>query len=1503
MYNSKTKISICLVIIFFLITLFTQFSYAQLDMPKANMNVDNALSYDLLEKIAWIKAQQMWGQVALGKPIPCCDDNGDIVVYMFPFHIGSTKFPEYYEIMKNIKEGRVEYKKLTKRLQEIKNNNQNYCQPDSKNNLPQRNESNFNLNISVTGPPELLTAEKLISMSDELYSARTKAKYKKYGINEYGTIYVSARSDRFPNPLRSHYLCPYYSMGDLALQKAQEVLGTTNVKLEHYYFLGLGRGQYFEFVSETKKILIEAYLLDVKSPEIILDRKGKKIEPIPEIMSEIDGKWEQIISDASLAEHTVDYPDLVPDVDWCRGCSPTAASMAIGYWDNYVNTLTYGGYGRLIDYWRELRKYSDNTGPLINVPNIVEELRIAMNTNVGGVTNLGNVSSAIEAVCNTINGYNFDSDQHRNESDWNWSVITNEIDNNRPFVWSVGFTDAVGHSLCAWGYMDDKHVITYSTWGLGRDEWYYNQYANGGVDIDWTYVHTVEPGGSQYPHTMVIGVPDGGETLDINDDYQISWHQWGTLIHDVDLWYSTNAGESWILIDSYVPSTEYWNTYSWTVPFNPTSRGRVRITAWDASSNYISGDGSFENFTITDTTPPSAPGTPADGGVWTSSTEVTFTWTSAIDNGTGVVDYHLQIGTSPGLSNIFNGWIGNTTTYTKDNCTHCQTLYARVCAKNGIGLIGPWSGSSDGIGIDHTPPTAPGTPADGGQWTNSTEVTFTWTPAEEDKSGITGYYLQIGTAPGASDLFNGWIGNVTTYTKDNCTHCQTIYARVCAKNGAETIGPWSGNSDGIGIDHTPPSIPGTPTDAGEYTISQNVTFSWTPSTDDKSGIIDYHLQVGTTQCGNELYDDWIGNVLKYTVTGSAGQTLYAKVRAKNGATTIGDWSECSNGITILPVDIAFSFNLASSMGDDITEMKLAANNIINHLIALNSDANYGVFSFVDYTMSYTCCEYSGQYGDEVSGDYPWNIEQQLTSDITAVEDAIDILGIYNGEDPPQDYSRALLECLFLDWRADSRKYLIMIGDTPAHDCDFFSQPYGTDPGEDAQIGTCDDLDYEKVVDWVDKAGITVITIDNGSGTGPTLDLVGDTWKNFEYMASETGGEHFMKSNWHDIPQAIEDISALGPKFVTEYPWIAEAEEMINLVPMYGSDCENGWRLTHEDQPIYNSVVFLTDAYYHFTVTAKAEIAGGAAPWLKIQIGDQFEGTCEINSTEWEDYSFITSLSAGFHCLSLTYLNDLWVKNVEDRNLLLDKVTIDYYELETLPTISYTFEAEKMKLIHSNIDGNYVKFYSEWSYITQDMFFEKQELKFKIYAKADKAEDGWPAMDFFLGDEQINEEPILVNTASDKYYEFHVTTIDPGEYRVKIRYHRDSYEWGRNLYIDKLVIESNGGFLKPVNEPLPDEKPAVVIPEAYALDQNYPNPFNPDTYINYQLPEETYVVIKIYNMLGKEINTLVNEHKSAGYYTAHWNGKDYNGNQVVSGVYLYQIKAGSYVCIKKMALLK
>ena len=96
----------------------------------------------------------------------------------------------------------------------------------------------------------------------------------------------------------------------------------------------------------------------------------------------------------------------------------------------------------------------------------------------------------------------------------------------------------------------------------------------------------------------------------------------------------------------------------------------------------------------------------------------------------------------------------------------------------------------------------------------------------------------------------------------------------------------------------------------------------------------------------------------------------------------------------------------------------------------------------------------------------------------------------------------------------------------------------------------------------------------------------------------------------------------------------------------------------------------------------------------------------------------------------------------------------------------------------------------------------------------------------------------------------------------------------------------------------------MIPTEFALHQNYPNPFNPSTQISFDVPNGSESVrLNIYNILGKKVNTLINEIINPGRHTLEWNAKDVEGNPVASGIYFYELSSSTFSARKKMLLIR
>jgi hypothetical protein len=151
------------------------------------------------------------------------------------------------------------------------------------------------------------------------------------------------------------------------------------------------------------------------------------------------------------------------------------------------------------------------------------------------------------------------------------------------------------------------------------------------------------------------------------------------------------------------------------------------------------------------------------------------------------------------------------------------------------------------------------------------------------------------------------------------------------------------------------------------------------------------------------------------------------------------------------------------------------------------------------------------------------------------------------------------------------------------------------------------------------------------------------------------------------------------------------------------------------------------------------------------------------------------------------------------------------------------------------------------------------------------------------------DPISLNTANDGSYSY---------------YHWVGYDEANSPYQTLLWFDIPVG--------VEEENEKKTIPAEFSLSQNYPNPFNPTTIIKFTIPQSppfakggnigVVVTLKVYDVLGNEIATLVNEEKQAGKYEIEfipgsgiWN--------LASGIYFYQLKAGSFIQTKKMLLLK
>ncbi len=159
--------------------------------------------------------------------------------------------------------------------------------------------------------------------------------------------------------------------------------------------------------------------------------------------------------------------------------------------------------------------------------------------------------------------------------------------------------------------------------------------------------------------------------------------------------------------------------------------------------------------------------------------------------------------------------------------------------------------------------------------------------------------------------------------------------------------------------------------------------------------------------------------------------------------------------------------------------------------------------------------------------------------------------------------------------------------------------------------------------------------------------------------------------------------------------------------------------------------------------------------------------------------------------------------------------------------------------------------------------------FELYRSAKNTNSGWAKIGFVRGSG---------TKSTPTSYQFLDMKLNTGKYYYRIK----QFDYNNTL----TVIDMNGYA-------------EVGVPKNFTMSQNYPNPFNPSTKIDFQIPLDSKVTLKVYDLTGREIATLLNnEFRAADYYTMK-----FDGSGLASGVYIYRLSADKYSSVKKMVLIK
>jgi len=407
--------------------------------------------------------------------------------------------------------------------------------------------------------------------------------------NEPLTIIMGARYTTSPVNEISKTLPRSKDAYNAILNKAR-TLGYGEPEFQRYYYFGPGE-EYCNFLIGDQDILINSCTFRTFAKAEFTQHEP---EPVPELERLTRLKWQKYFSTANFVQRDSGYVPGVPYIDWVYGCSPTAASMILWYWDSY-------NHGRLVDFFYLHWDTPENEYNIC--ANTNRELALAMYTDtLTGGTSISYICSGMLAVANSYNGYSCTgqtSPQGGSWNNWQFSWIKGEIDNGRPCHWSVlnyyWVGQFINHSITGVGYLTappDTFVQVHSTWSESEPFWPLWTYHTGTYSYD--YVVTFIPGGA-VTDNIFLDSPIGPGFVFKNMKYKIKWTDAGSQIDHVKMWYSigrdgmAHDSTNWTLISANAPNT---GEYLWVAP-NQDSALRINIAGLNSSNQRLAADGAW----------------------------------------------------------------------------------------------------------------------------------------------------------------------------------------------------------------------------------------------------------------------------------------------------------------------------------------------------------------------------------------------------------------------------------------------------------------------------------------------------------------------------------------------------------------------------------------------------------------------------------------------------------------------------------------------------------------------------------------------------------------------------------------------------------------------------------------------------------------------------------------------------------------------------------------------
>ena len=933
------------------------------------------------------------------------------------------------------------------------------------------------------------------------------------------------------------------------------------------------------------------------------------------------------------------------------------------------------------------------------------------------------------------------------------------------------------------------------------------------------------------------------------------------------------------------------------------------------SSSYIS-DGITTDF-MQPTVGVPMDGNPEEDMDWQAATDIfNLYWTASDNRNRELESFEYSISTTPGDSNVVawtssgsNSEISITGLSLNEAVIYYGNIRAYDAAGNRSSTI-----SSDGITIDTTDPIA-GTITDG----VDEDITFTpsenlleghWSGFSDALSGIAYYHVAVGTSPGNSNIVQ-WqdvaVDTQVTFTSLNLNNGQDYYLSVKAFDQAHNVSDVVTSTGVVSDQQGPVSgevLDGLFGDVEWVNSSSELGAKWENFQDALSGIEYYEYAVGNSS-GSINVLDWSSaelatEILIQELPLNHGSQYFISVRGVDSVGNIGSYTS-SNGLTVdlIPptiTDVIESENasidvdylnqadtvIISWISEDLVsgisffETSLGTISGIDDVVSWTvlSDSNFLTNTLLDLGLNNGATYYASVRATDVAG----NISEIISGDGVLIDLTAPVNGnVFDGHGVDETFT-STPDTLIASWTGFS---------DDISGIDYFEYAIGT-----SENGT-------EIVEWTFTETDTMSMVETG------LSLI-DAQKYFTSVrATDFAGNVSTFSVSDGIILDLTDMALVSSTISPEsyismidpptlsYIFTEKVDSgEVSIIGNFSGSISTSIL----DSSVNIDLIGPFASLDTFSIITSVNDVSGKDTLLLEQIFYTellADYNNDLNVDVMDLVQFITAWNnddTGYELGPVTGTMPHLIPELDNLFTIRDAMTFSrmWYWSNSSATNTIAMRGEVGAPIKISQSGRQITISLPDGSIASEIAIEYpvDNMEFSYQSKSSQDDEIVASKKF--GEElvfmQLNGFITPEDAKQEKEIMFDINGSPEHEIELVIHY---SFIGSGNETIGSGSYRLN----------------YLPMPEEFSLYQNYPNPFNPSTTIKYDIPVKNNVYITIYDILGKEVITLINKAQEPGYKSIVWNGTDRLGQNVGSGVYFYTLHSGDFIQTKKLMLIK